>query len=158
MCVRVPKYLLILTRFYVQFPLELAHEYHNEEDEIFPHQSLSLLPTQANIGSSRLDSRVVEKINELVARGVTDIYQVKHGVINFVEKDLFLCGDERIPARQNKLFFPTITDLQNHIHQALLALESGTLESLPPVSCQGVFSVELDYFKRLTHSIRVDWG
>ena len=119
-------------RFYVQFPLEIAHEYHHDDDEMIPHQTLSLLPTQVNLGMSRLDPRVVDKINELVARGVTDIYQVKHGVINFVEKDLFLGGDEPIPARHNKSFFPTITDLQNHIHQALLALEAGTLESLPP--------------------------
>ena len=101
---------------------------------MMPHQALSILPTQVNLGSSRLDPRVVDKINELVARGVTDTYEVKHGVINFVEKDLFLSGDEPIPARHNKSFFPTITDLQNHIHQAILALDSGTLESLPPVS------------------------
>ncbi|CAB4003007.1 calcium-responsive transcription factor-like [Paramuricea clavata] len=119
-------------RFYIQFPLETAHEYHHEDDEMIPHQALSLLPTQVNLGSSRLDPRVVEKINELVARGVTDIYQVKHGVISFIEKDLFLGVDEPTPARHNKSFFPTITDLQNHIYQAMLALESGTLESLPP--------------------------
>jgi hypothetical protein len=101
---------------------------------MIPHQALSLLPTQVNLGSSRLDPQVVEKINEFVARGVTDIYQVKHGVINFIEKDLFLGVDEPTPARHNKSFFPTITDLQNHIYQAMLALESGTLESLPPVS------------------------
>ena len=125
-----------LSRFYVQFPLEIAHEYHHDDEEMIPHQALSLLPTQVNLGLSRLDPRVVDKINELVARGVTDIYQVKHGVINFVEKDLFLGGDEPIPARHNKCFFPTVTDLQNHIHQAMLALESGALESLPPVSLE----------------------
>lgn len=126
--------IIICSRFYIQFPLEIAHDYHHDDEDMIPNQTLSLLPTQVNLGSSRLDSRVVNKINELVARGVTDIYQVKHGVVNFVEKDLFLSADESVPARHNKLFFPTVTDLQNHIHQALLALESGTLESLPPVS------------------------
>ena len=103
-------------------------------------QAISLLPTQVNLGPSRLNPQVVEKINELVARGVTDIYQVKHGIINYVEKDLFIGVDKPIPARHNKSYFPTITDLQNHIHQAMLALESGTLESLPPV--RGLIDIE----------------
>lgn len=83
---------------------------------------------------SRLDSRVVEKINELVARGVTEMYEVKHGIIHFVEKELFDCTSMSFPPRHNKTYFPTITDLQNHIYHAKLALQAGTLTSLPPVS------------------------
>ena len=120
------------------------------------HQALSLLPTQVNFGPSRLNPRVVEKINELVARGVTDIYQVKHGIINFVEKDLFPSMGEPMPARHNKSYFPTITDLQNHIHQAMLALESGTLESLPPVR-QQIF-LHFRVLKKYIMYDQIIWG
>lgn len=125
------KNVCLFSRFYVQLPLETAHEYHIDEDDVLIQETCPLLPAQINLTSTRLDPRIVEKINEFVSRGMTDIYQVKHGLIRFVENTLFVHGE--VPARHNKSFFPTITDLQNSIHQALTMLQAGALQQLPPV-------------------------
>ena len=112
----------------------MAHQYHSEDDDILFTQSSTFLSQDQMSPISRLNYRVVEKINELVARGITGIYEVKHGVIQYVETELFRGRAGEVPARHNKTYFPTITDLQNHIHLAKVALEAGTLATLPPVS------------------------
>ena len=44
----------------------------------------------------------------------------------FVEKDLFTEPDN-VPDRHNLTYFPTVHDLQNHIHQAMADVSAGVL-------------------------------
>lgn len=87
----------------------------------------------------RLNPEVMNKIRELVARGVSGIYTVKHCLKVFVEKELF--ANVEAPARHNRSYFPTIIDIQNHIHQAQMALATGSLMPLPLVSYMMLFSL-----------------
>ena len=114
----------------MQLPLPIAHEYHDVDDIPVITPGLDGSPSQ------RLDPKVVEKVQELVARGVTGIYTVKHCLKEFVEKEVFAGQD--CPPRHNKAFFPTIIDIQNHIHTAQIALATGTLLPLPPVRIYSV--------------------
>lgn len=113
-------------RYYVQLPLPLAHEYHDIDDiPMDPEES-------AESQGQRLNPEVMNKIRELVARGVSGIYTVKHCLKVFVEKELF--ANVEAPARHNRSYFPTIIDIQNHIHQAQMALATGSLMPLPPLT------------------------
>ena len=89
-------------------------------------------PEENDSQGQRLNPEVMHKIRELVARGVSGIYTVKHCLKEYVEKELF--ANMESPPRHNKSYFPTIIDIQNHIHQAQMALATGTLVPLPPVS------------------------
>ena len=89
-------------------------------------------PDEGDSQGQRLNPNVMHKIRELVARGVSGIYVVKHCLKEYVEKELF--ANVEPPPRHNKSYFPTIIDIQNHIHQAQMALATGTLVPLPPVS------------------------
>ena len=52
----------------------------------------------------------------------------------YVEKELF-DGGETAPEKHNLSYFPTVNDLQNHIHQALKDIERGVLPvNAPTVS------------------------
>lgn len=44
----------------------------------------------------------------------------------YVEKELF-GGTESVPEKHNLSYFPTVNDLQNHIHQAQKDIEKGVL-------------------------------
>lgn len=114
----------MLLRFYVQLPLPIAHEYHDVED-------ITITQTPDSRGQ-RLNQQVADKIYEFVARGITGVYAIKHCLKEYVEKEMYTGQDP--PPRHNKAFFPTIIDLQNHIHEAQAALASGQLLPLPPVS------------------------
>lgn len=116
-----------MCRFYVQLPLPVAHEYHDVED-------LNITQSPDNRGGQRLNQQVADKIHELVARGITGVYTIKHCLKEYVEKEMYIGHDT--PPRHNKAFFPTIIDLQNHIHEAQSALATGHLLPLPPVSMQ----------------------
>ena len=53
-----------------------------------------------------------------------------------MEKELFNSADS-IPEKHNLSYFPTVNDLQNHIHQALKDIERGVLPvTAPTVSPQ----------------------
>lgn len=112
-------------RYYVQLPLPLAHEYHDVDDT-------PMDPDEGDSQGQRLNAEVMHKIRELVARGVTGIYTVKHCLKEYVEKELFVNLEP--PPRHNKSYFPTIIDIQNHIHQAQMALTTGALMPLPPLT------------------------
>lgn len=112
-------------RYYVQLPLPLAHEYHDVDD-------IPMDPDEGDSQGQRLNPEVMHKIRELVARGVTGIYTVKHCLKEYVEKELFVNLEP--PPRHNKSYFPTIIDIQNHIHQAQMALATGALLPLPPLT------------------------
>ena len=59
----------------------------------------------------------------------------------YVEKELFDSADQ-VPEKHNLSYYPTVNDLQNHIHQALKDIEAGVL----PVTAPTVRS-QLDHIK-----------
>lgn len=105
-------------------------------------------PDEGDSQGQRLYPEVMHKIRELVARGVTGIYTVKHCLKEYVEKELFINLEP--PPRHNKSYFPTIIDIQNHIHQAQMALATGALMPLPPVSW---LAAEVLFFLHSTFSL-----
>ena len=60
----------------------------------------------------------------------------------YVEKDLF---PEYTPEKHNLQYYPTVNDLQNHIHQAIKDIEAGVL----PITAQTVsthkYSTQIPY-------------
>ena len=66
-----------------------------------------------------------------------------------MEKELFASIDQ-LPEKHNLSFYPTVNDLQNHIHQAVEDIENGML----PVSAHMVRSNTRDCRTRgLTHLV-----
>jgi hypothetical protein len=61
-----------------------------------------------------------------------------------VEKDLF---PEYTPEKHNLQYYPTVNDLQNHIHQAIKDIEAGVL----PITAQTV-SPGVNHGAMLGHS------
>ncbi|XP_072117616.1 calcium-responsive transcription factor [Mobula birostris] len=128
-----------VVRWYVQLPTPQAHQYHDQDGSYLPPPPLPPPPTYVSIEEedigmmdengilpSRLHPRVTEKIRELVAQGIDQVYMVRKQLRKFVERELFKPDD--VPERHNLSFFPTVNDIKNHIHEAQLALQRGELE------------------------------
>ncbi|XP_073502545.1 calcium-responsive transcription factor [Phyllobates terribilis] len=121
-------------RWYVQLPDQEAHQYHNLDAGCFSSSPSPFQPPSEEDDemicddsglSSRLHPCVAEKIRELVARGVDEVYAVRKQLRKFVERELF--KPDEIPERHNLSYFPTVNDLKNHIHEAQKALGNGEL-------------------------------
>ncbi|KAI8488838.1 hypothetical protein Bbelb_333560 [Branchiostoma belcheri] len=117
---------------YVQLPTPEAHQFHDEvQDHVLADFSVCNMEA-----ASRLHPRVSAKIRELVAAGMSEVYQVRKAVRKFVEKELFelkfvekelFGGSDSVPERHNLSYFPTVNDIQNHVHLAQMAIERGEL-------------------------------
>ncbi|KAL6072871.1 hypothetical protein STEG23_018389, partial [Scotinomys teguina] len=121
-------------RWYVQLPTQQAHQYHEletrglppspspfpmsspEEEETVVRDENCALP-------SRLHPQVAHKIQELVSRGVGQVYAVRKQLRKFVERELF--KPDEVPERHNLSFFPTVNDIKNHIHEVQKSLKTG---------------------------------
>lgn len=119
-------------RFYVQLPTEKAHEFHGE----LPAQSVMTFDLTRAFGSQpqRLDPRVAQKVRDIVCSGVASVTTVRKMLRKYVEREL--CTTEQtsfVPERHNLSYFPTVNDLQNHIHLALKDIKEGTLALAPGV-------------------------
>ncbi|XP_014345621.1 calcium-responsive transcription factor isoform X3 [Latimeria chalumnae] len=123
-------------RWYVQLPTQKAHQYHEVEAAYLPSPpapfSVSALEEEDdgireenNSAASRLHPRVAEKIRELVAQGIDQVYMVRKQLRKFVERELFKPDD--VPERHNLSFFPTVNDIKNHIHEVQKALNRGEM-------------------------------
>ncbi|KAI8485516.1 hypothetical protein Bbelb_367100 [Branchiostoma belcheri] len=130
------------SRQYVQLPTPEAHQFHDEvQDHVLADFSVCNMEA-----ASRLHPRVSAKIRELVAAGMSEVYQVRKAVREFVEKELFelkfvekelfkmkfvekelFGGSDSVPERHNLSYFPTVNDIQNHVHLAQMAIERGEL-------------------------------
>uniref|UniRef100_UPI00398F5833 calcium-responsive transcription factor-like n=1 Tax=Pristiophorus japonicus TaxID=55135 RepID=UPI00398F5833 len=128
-----------VVRWYVQLPTPQAHQYHDQDGSYLPPPPPPPPPPFVSIEEedvgmmdengilpSRLHPRVTEKIRELVAQGIDQVYMVRKQLRKFVERELFKPDD--VPERHNLSFFPTVNDIKNHIHEAQLALQRGELE------------------------------
>ena len=100
------------TMYYVSLPTEDAHQGH---------------PTGAGTAgfAQRVNDKVAIKISELVAEGVTEIHQIRSLVRHYVPKDL--CKNNP-PDCNDRAYFPTDTDLKNHIYMAKWAMQLSCLD------------------------------
>ena len=100
------------TMYYVSLPTENAHQGH---------------PTGAGTPgfAKRVNDKVAIKISELVAKGVTEIHQIRSLLRHYVLKDL--CKSNP-PDCNDRAYFPTDTDLKNHIYMAKWAMQLSCLD------------------------------
>ncbi|XP_048769855.1 calcium-responsive transcription factor-like isoform X2 [Ostrea edulis] len=115
--------------YYVQLPTEKAHEFHGELQLNTAEPPPTVNP-HLETPKERLDPRVRQKIRELVAVGETSVYTVRKQLRTYVSKVLYM-GTE-VPERHDLTLFPTVNDLKNQIHQALVDVENGTLAVTTP--------------------------
>ena len=96
-----------LAKYFVLLPKQEAHHsYHR---------------TSGEVGfSQRIHPKLVDKINELVSEGATDTQEVKRALKRYVLH--VLCPDQKI-AFSNRTYFPTTTDIRNHVYSAQKAME-----------------------------------
>lgn len=105
------KSLSTLMRYYVKIPLYNEHKNHRLGDA-------------ATINHC-VDRRVIEKIYELVHKGVTRPEEVKRCVEEFVERELFVdISPDGRPKKTNRKYYPTRQDLRNHIARAIATSKS----------------------------------
>lgn len=95
------------TKYYVLLPnKEAHHSYHK---------------TCGEAGfSQKIHPKLVGKINELVSEGTTDAQEVKRALKRYVCH--VLCPDQLIEL-SNRMYFPTTTDIRNHVYSAQKAME-----------------------------------
>ena len=74
--------------------------------------------------AQRVNDKVAIKISELVA-GVNEIHQIRSLLQHYVLKDL--CKNNP-PDCNDRAYFPTDTDLKNHIYMAKRAMQLSCLE------------------------------
>ena len=65
----------------------------------------------------RLDKRLVEKVSQIVDEGITSTSDVTKRLRTYVTEDLFDGG--AVPCSDNRRFFPTPTDVRNHVKSAV---------------------------------------
>lgn len=72
--------------------------------------------------NQKIDKRIIDKIFELVSKGVTNIGEVKRSIADFVEKELFrgVPVDKR-PRLSNRRYHHAKKDLRNHVSRAIAA-------------------------------------
>ena len=90
------------TRYYVVLPREEAHHAFHE--------------TQGAAGyGQRIHPKLVDKIYELVAEGITNTQEVKRSLKHYVKH--ILCPDPQ-PDITDRAYYPTTGDIQNHVYKA----------------------------------------
>ncbi|XP_070562430.1 calcium-responsive transcription factor-like [Ptychodera flava] len=88
-------------RIYVTLPTVNEHKFH-----VTGETANMTLPT---------DERVIGKIVSLVREGVNSVNEVKRHVSSFVKNELF--RDCSPPPVTNKRFYPSKTDIRNHVYK-----------------------------------------
>ncbi|KAL4232759.1 hypothetical protein ACF0H5_007447 [Mactra antiquata] len=139
-------------RYYVQLPLPSAHEYHfdvlptrGSNGVCMPQVSTHTQPQESQTGEimaedgdansekkHRLHPLVAQKIRDIVAGGEVRVYHVRRLLRMFVCQELYQGQMDANVSRHDLSLFPTVTDLKNHIHQAVKDIENGTLALTGP--------------------------
>ena len=65
--------------------------------------------------AQRVNPYVAQKISELVAEGMIDPQEIKRALKHYV--NTVLCADNP-PDPDDRAYYPTLRDLQNHIYKA----------------------------------------
>ncbi|XP_070578548.1 calcium-responsive transcription factor-like [Ptychodera flava] len=120
-------------RFYVQLPTTKAHEYHDEPPTPFYGVSIQMGSASSEPAiPKRMHPRVADKLRQIVSEGNRNVYQVRKMLRAFVERELF--HGETVPEKHNLAYFPTIHDIQNHIHRAVKDIDTGELSAVQPTA------------------------
>lgn len=89
-------------RYYVVLPTKEAHH--------------SVHPTEGAIGYAQgIHPKLVEKIQDLVAEGITNVPEVTRALKYYVNHTL--CPDSK-PDISDRAYYPTADDIRNHIYRA----------------------------------------
>ena len=81
--------------------------------------------------SQRVDKRIINRIHELTAEGLTNTNHVKRQLEFFVKNMLF--KDKELPQRTNRRFYPTANDIRSHILRGKLKNRYSSQETSMPV-------------------------
>lgn len=81
-----------------------------------------------------VNHKVVSKIKEVVRQGVTSPFIVRQIARHYVEKEMLVAGEEKVP-KHDKSYFPPMIEIQNVMQQIQADLVSGALTPLPMVCC-----------------------
>lgn len=102
------------TKYFVLLPTKEAHEsYH---------------PTTGPAGfAQRVHPKIIEKINLLVGEGTAEVQEVKRALRHYVLHVLFPDPSNR-PDETNRAYYPTNTDIKNHVYSAKRAQELSKLD------------------------------
>ena len=105
--------LKIEQRFFVSLPTNEAHE--------------KVHPTGIVGGmSQRVHPKISQKIEDLVKEGITDVQEVKRTLRFFVKTDM----RENLPSENNRAYYPTNTDIRNHIDAAKTAIQLSKFDQI----------------------------
>ena len=99
-------------KYYVLLPAEEAHHASHQT-----HGAASY--------AQRVHPKLIEKIYELVFEGVTDVQEVKRALKHHVTH--VLCPDFK-PDLTDRSYYPTSTDIRNHIYKAQRACQLSKLD------------------------------
>ena len=101
------------TLYYVSLPTTEAHKGH---------------PTGGGIAgfTQRVNEKVAQKITQIVAQGITDIHQVRTLLKQYIMQGTLSNGSP--PDPNDRAYFPTDTDLRNHVYMAKRALQLSCLD------------------------------
>ena len=102
------------TKYFVLLPTVQAHgKYH---------------PTSGLAGfAQKVHPKITEKINTLVGEGITELQEVKRALRHYVIHCLFPDPKDR-PCETNRAYYPTNTDIKNHVYSAKCAQELSKLD------------------------------
>ncbi|XP_052236823.1 calcium-responsive transcription factor-like isoform X2 [Dreissena polymorpha] len=156
-------------RFYAQLPTVAAHEFHEEianrsgmhigmsqrsqsKESQTPPDIVSETQELENRKKQRLHPLVAQKIRDIVSNGEAQVYHVRRQLRMYVCRDLLSASPDSHISRHDLSLFPTITDLKNHIHQAVKDIENGTL----PLTATGLNHVNLDAAGSSNDSLMTD--
>ena len=115
------------TKYFVLLPTKGAHgSYH---------------PTSGAAGfAQRVHPKIIEKINLLVGEGTTEVQEIKRALRHYVLHVLFPDPSNR-PDDTNRAYYPTNTDIENHVYSAKCAQELSKLD-------QYNLSLKIEQWKR----------
>ena len=108
------KKLETVTKYFILLPTVEAHQkYH---------------PTSGPAGIAlKVHPKIIDKINTLVGEGITDVHEVKRALRHHVMHVLFPDTSNR-PSDTNRAYYPTNTDIKNHIYTAKRAQQLSKLD------------------------------
>lgn len=102
----------LVTKYYIVLPEEEAHH-----DCHQTHGAASY--------AQRLHLKLIKKIYELVSEGITEVHEVKRSLKHYVQHNL--CCDVK-PELTDRSYYPTSTDVHNHIYLAQRACQLSKLD------------------------------
>ena len=76
--------------------------------------------------SQRVHPMVSKRIEDLVKEGITELQEVKHTLPFFVRTDM----KANVPSENNRAFYPTNTDIRNHIDAAKAAIQLSKFDQI----------------------------